>query len=88
MNKEEFIVFLKEKAKENEFLPHWVKTHSNSDDYWRLYKPFMDWLEDDMDLTKEDVVKITFNKSLYDNTSEVFETTYDDFIKNYEKNKK
>jgi|JFJP01.1.fsa_nt_gi hypothetical protein len=84
MNKSDFILFLIKMSSEN--INCWRKTYENSDDYWHLYKPFVDWLEDDMDLTKDGVVKITYNKSLYDNESaKIFETTYDDFVKNYNK---
>jgi hypothetical protein len=86
MTKQEFITFLKDTAKEKEHIIHWKRIYDNSDDFWKLYKPFMDWLEDDMDLSKEDVVIISYNKSLYDNDSaKEFRTTYEDFVKNYDK---
>jgi hypothetical protein len=85
MNKEEFIAFLKEKENELEFQTHWAKVAINSDDYWHLYKPAVDWLEDYMDLTKDNIVQITYNQSLYNDTSKIFETTYDDFVENYHK---
>lgn len=83
MNKIEFIEFLTKQASIREHLPHWRKTALNTDDYWDLYRPAVDWLPDDMDLTNEDIVKITYNKGLYSNTSDEFITTYDDFATNY-----
>lgn len=64
----------------------WCKVATNSDDFWSLYKPGVDWLEDDMNLSVDGVVKITFNKSLCGkDTSKIFETTYEDFVANYDK---
>jgi hypothetical protein len=86
MTKQEFILFLKDKAQEREYLNHWKQMASNSDDFWMLYKPFVDWVEDDMDLREEGVVIITYNKSLYENErAKEFRTTYEDFVKNYDK---
>lgn len=86
MTKQEFISFLKDKAKEREYITHWKQMASNSDDFWELFKPCVDWLEDDMDLREEGVVLITYNKSLYDNESaKEFRTTYEDFVENYDK---
>jgi len=88
MNKREFILFLTKKAEERNSLclKHWAKTYSNSNDYWHLNIPCVDWLEDDMDLTEENIEKITYNKSLCgDDESKTIETTYEDFIKNYDK---
>ena len=84
MTKQEFISFLRAQAKAREHLNHWKQMASNSDDYWELYKPAVDGLEDDMDLREEGVVIVTYNKSLYDNNSaKEFRTTYDDFAKHY-----
>lgn len=87
MTKSEFIKFLIEKEEvRGLMMPCWVRTYTNSDDHWKLNKPAVDWLEDDMNLSTEGLVKITYNKSLYDNDSaKVFETTYEDFCKNYDK---
>jgi hypothetical protein len=82
MNKAEFVEFLNEMTTVN--LNYWRKISTDSDDHWQLYKPFVDWFEDDMDLSVEGIVRITYNKSLYENESaKIFETTYDDFAKNY-----
>ena len=83
MIKSEFIDFLENQEKST--MTCWCKIYTNSDDYWKLYKPAVDCVEDDMDLTTEGIVKITYNKQLYTNTFETFETTYDDFVKNYSK---
>ena len=87
MNKEEFTDFLKRKAEERSGSTHWAKTATNTDDYWHLYKPGVDWLEDDMDLKEDGVVKIMYDKTLGigDDTSQEFKTTYDDFVSNYDK---
>jgi len=86
MNKEEFIEFLKTKQEEASGLnPSWCKIATNSDDYWKLNKPAVDWLEDDMDLSEDGIVKITYAKSLYGGKPKTFETSYDDFKDNYEK---
>ena len=86
MTKQEFISFLKDKAKEREYQSHWHNPYGNSDDFWELYKPAVDWFEDDMDLREEGVVIITYNKSLYDNNpSKEFRTTYDNFVKEYDR---
>lgn len=83
MNKQEFISFLVDKNIERKGLTSWVQTFDNSYDYWTLYKPAVDWLADDMDLIKDDIVKITYDKQLYDNTVRVLEMTYEEFIENY-----
>jgi hypothetical protein len=86
MTKSEFITFLKEKQEERGIeLSHWRQTSSNNDDWWHLYKPFVDWLEDDMCLFLKDVVRIRYNKTLYGNTTKQYDTTYEDFVKNYDK---
>jgi len=86
MTKQELIDFLKEEESKRSGITHWSRVYTNSDDYWNLTKPGVDWLEDDMDISKEGVVKITYNKSLYgQDDSKVFESTYDDFKANYNK---
>jgi len=86
MNKQKFVDFLNKKAEERQYMTHWKKVYSNSDDFYQLHKPAVDWLEDSMDLRVEGVVKISYNQSLYDNEStKIFETTYDDFVTNYDK---
>ena len=84
MNKNEFIEFLKQKAEERPYGTHWSKVATNSDDFWKLYKPGVDWVEDTMDLKVEGVVEINYNISLYDGSCKVFKTSYDDFKENYE----
>ena len=86
MTKEEFISFLKEKAEHHGIgCTHWKQTYENTEDFWHLYKPFVDWVEDTMNLTEDGVVLITYNQSLYENISKEFRTTYEDFIQNYNK---
>jgi hypothetical protein len=86
MNKSEFITFMKHEELKRPYMPHWGKVASNSDDYWKLIRPAVDWLEDDMDLTTDYVVKITYNKSLYSNESaKVAELSYEEFVENYDR---
>lgn len=86
MEKHEFIEFLINKSKERDLISsHWVQTYTNSTKYWTLFKPFVDWLADDLELTEDGQVKITYDKSLYGNTSKIFQTSYEDFVKNYDK---
>ena len=86
MNKSEFIIFLKQEESKRRFMPHWGKVATNSDDYWKLIRPAVDWLEDDMDLTVENVVKITYDKSLYSHEEpKVAELSYEEFADNYVK---
>ena len=86
MTKSEFISFLTEKQEERGInLPHWRKTYDNHDDWWHLYKPFVDWAEDEMLLRFEGCVIVTTNISLYGNDRIKTEYTYEDFIKNYDK---
>lgn len=85
MEKQEFIDFLIKQ--ENDYITCWKRVAVNSNDYWNLHKPFVDSLEDDMDLTGDNIVRIRYNKCLSDNESmKIFETTYEDFIENYKKN--
>jgi len=85
MNKIEFIEFLKQKELERKNITHWARAATNSDEMWKLYKPFVDWFEDSMDLKNEGIVEIHFSKCLYDGSFKVFKTTYDDFKENYYK---
>ena len=86
MTKSEFITFLIEKEQERGLnLSHWRKTYDNSDNFWHLYRPFLDWVEDEMCLYHENCVQITYEQSLYGNDSKKYETTYEDFVKNYDK---
>ena len=81
MNKEEFVAYLNKYHEEHKYQPHWVKTASNSDDYWRYYNPGVDWLEDDIKLKNNKVI-LTYNKSLYDNNSaKKLEFSYEEFLK-------
>ena len=81
MNKQEFIDFLKEKSKEKD-LTHWRKVYQNSDDYWELFIPCVDWMPDFISLDKEGVVKMECDRSLFDN-SKVISLTYEEFKKIY-----
>lgn len=83
MTKSEFIEFLEKKAIEREHISHWQRASSNSDDFWNLYRPFVDWMEDEMDLRVDDVVKISWDRSFYYDSEKVFETTYEGFAQNY-----
>lgn len=85
MTKQEFIDFLKFEESEREFTVHWKRTYSNSDDYWTLYVPARDWLEDTLDLTTESVVKIECNKNLATDSCDTIELRYDEFVNNYNK---
>ena len=84
MNKQEFINFLKENEQERQLRPRWQKSYSNSDDYWGLCLPAVDWFPDAMDLTIENVVKVNYNIDQYKDTSDEFETTYEEFAMNYD----
>lgn len=85
MAKQEFIEFLKQKESEREYLNHW-KCVSDSGEHWTLNKPCVDWLSDDLKLTKDGIVTVNYNKVLFGNEpNDVFETTYDDFVENYYK---
>ena len=85
MDKQEFIELLKQKESERKYLNHW-KCVSDSGEYWRLEKPGVDWLSDDLQLKKDGIVTVNYNKVIYDNTpNDVFEITYDDFAENYDK---
>jgi hypothetical protein len=85
MTKAEFISFLKIKAEEaGLFVSHWKQTYVNSEEYWKLYRPCVDWMEDKMDLTIDGVVTITFNESFYDDPKSI-DMTYEEFAENYSK---
>ena len=85
MNKQEFIEFLKQKESESKYLNHW-KCVSDSGEHWILEKPGVDWLSDDLQLKKDGIVTVNYNKVLFGNEpNDVFETTYDDFAENYNK---
>lgn len=82
MTKEEFIVFLKTKAEEaGEYNTHWKKT---GEEYWTLFHPTLDWMEDEMDLTEDGVVKITYFESVYDDPKSI-KMTYKDFVADHSK---
>lgn len=84
MTKKEFIDFLNEKASSSTgSVSHFVKMFSNSDDYWNWYRPGVDWLEDDINLSTEGKVVFTYDKSLGDDTSIEEEYTYEDFIEKF-----
>jgi len=79
MNKQEFIEFLNAKAEERSNLSHWRKEFSNSDDFWNLFLPGVDWLPDSIDLREDGVVEIVFCDGSEANI------TYDEFSENYNK---
>lgn len=84
MTKEDFIKFLETKATEAVFSSHFARTYTNSDDYWKWYIPAVDCLEDDIDLSVDNQVKFTYNKSLYDNESSIEEFfEYEEFIEKF-----
>ena len=85
MTKQDFISFLKEKVEEaGLFNSHWKQSYNNSEDYWKLYHPTLDWMEDRMDLTEDDIVTITYFESIYDDPKSI-EMTYEEFVTNYSK---
>lgn len=86
MIKEEFIEFLKTESEKRGFGNKWAQLLTSSDDFWRKFIPGVDRLEDDMDLSQDGKVIIKYNKSLYSKDKEkIFETTYEDFVQNYQR---
>jgi hypothetical protein len=87
MNKIEFIEFLNNKSEESvdSWNKRWIKAYENSDDYWKLHKPGVDSMGDWLDLEVENIVKISYNQHSSSNDSQVFETTYNEFVKNHDK---
>lgn len=83
MTKIEFINFLKEKA-QNTLISHWKQSFEDIDEHWRLYRPSVDWMEDQMDLSTDGVVRITFSESFYDDPKSI-DMTYEEFVENYSK---
>lgn len=85
MTKEDFITFLKIKAEEaGLFATRWKRTYLNNEDYWSLCHPTLDWVEDQMDLTEDGVVKITHFESLYDDPKTIT-MSYIDFVADHSK---
>lgn len=85
MTKAEFISFLKEKVEEaGLFNSHWKPIYGNSEEYWELYHPTLDWMEDRMDLTEDGIVTITYFESIYDDPKSI-EMTYEEFIADHSK---
>lgn len=90
MNKKEFIEFLNEKCKLNEWGWHWERTFMNSDHNWSLRKSGVDCVEDDIDLSVDGVVKVTYSKDLYGPLfgkpySKTDTMTYDEFVEIHDK---
>ena len=82
MTKEQFVTFLSTYEKEHQYTDHWACVKSGTFDYWKYCKPSVDWLEDDIDLSKGEKVVLTYNKLLYDNSpAKQMEFTYEDFLK-------
>jgi hypothetical protein len=82
MSKEEFIKFLSDYEKDNLYSDHWGHVYSNNFDHWKFIRPSCDSLEDYIDLSCEGKVKLTYNQSLYDNSSErKTNFTYEGFLK-------
>lgn len=85
MTKQDFITFLKLKAEEaGLFASYWKKSFTNSEDYWTLCHPTLDWMEDQMDLSEDGVVEIKYFESIYDDPK-MIRMTYMDFIADHSK---
>lgn len=85
MNKKEFIEFLDEQCKLNEWDWHWERTYSNSDDDWSLRKAGVDCYEDYLTLREDELVKLTRNGTGNYLESKSYIITYDQFVENYDK---
>ena len=89
MNKAEFIQYLSDKETQKEKQRgfssfYWKRMYSNSDTYWMFHNPIVSMLEDMIDLTNDNIVKLIFNRCLYGNEDEKsMELTYAEFIKKY-----
>lgn len=85
MTKQEFITFLKVKVEEaGLFGSRWKQSYTNSEEYWTLCHPTLDWMEDKMDLTEDGVVTITYFESIYDDPKSI-DMTYEEFIADHSK---
>lgn len=86
MTKQEFITFLKVKAEEaGLFNTRWKRTYLNNEDYWSLCHPTLDWLEDQMDLREDGIVKITYFEGGLYGTPKTITMSYIDFVADHSK---
>lgn len=83
MTRQELIDFLSKKEKDSGGLVQcWKRTFANSDDYWYLFKPAVDWFEDDIELTENKVI-LTYDKDLLDDKRcNVDEYSFEEFAGN------
>ena len=80
MTRVDFIIKLKEKSFDNKNT-HWKQSFSDSEDFWTLYRPSLNWMEDDM--TVHDLnVTIVYSERFYDDPKQI-NMSFDDFINNY-----
>jgi hypothetical protein len=85
MTKQDFIAFLKVKAEEAGLHgTRWKRRFLNNEDYWTLVHPTLDWMEDQMDLTEDGEVKITYFESIYDDPKSIT-MSYIDFVADHSK---
>lgn len=74
----EFIEWLDDLQTEREkgFLPYFSRTYQNCDDFWTLYRPFVDCINDSLVLT-EDCVIYSYNHP----DSKEKKYTYEEFVR-------
>lgn len=80
MTRKEFIIKLKIKALEDQ-KSYWKQSYDDSEDFWVLYRPNIDWKEDMMTVHDLNVI-IVYSESFYDEPKEI-KLSFEEFIENY-----